>query len=149
MLLVDAYRRLDGVLHEADLVPPHVVLDVDPHEVALDLRQGHVQPHRDSVIWVIVLYVQLGANVGRYEPGELCADHEEDEDYAADGDDGAESGGLCEILGDLSVDVKSLDVQHHFEREGSGSVLLLCCPVMRPFSATATAQVLSRRRALF
>ena len=47
-LLVDADRRLDGVLHEADLVPPHVVLDVDPHELALDLRQGHVQPHRDS-----------------------------------------------------------------------------------------------------
>ena len=109
-LLVDADRRLDGVLHEADLVPPHVVLDVDPHELALDLRQGHVQPHRDPAnhittlnrfrsffdtiqiisshstfstshmyikgghlpfIWVVVLYVQLGANVGIYEPGEL------------------------------------------------------------------------------
>merc|ERR1719507_2856900 len=110
MLLVDAYRRLDGVLHEADLVPPHVVLDVDPHELALDLRQGHVQPHRDSFIWVVVLYVQLGANVGRYEPGELCEDHEDDEDDAAYGDDGAGGGGLREILGDLAVDVQSLDV---------------------------------------
>ena len=47
-LLVDADRRLDGVLHEADLVSPHVVLDVDPDKVTLYLREGHVQPHGDS-----------------------------------------------------------------------------------------------------
>ena len=51
-LLVDADRRLDRVLHEANLVPPHVVLDVDPHELALYLRQRHVQPHRDSVKYI-------------------------------------------------------------------------------------------------
>ena len=46
---------------------------------------------------------------------DLCEDHEDDEDDAAYGDDGAGGGGLREILGDLAVDVQSLDVHHHSE----------------------------------
>ena len=49
---------------------------------------------------------------------DLCEDHEDDEDYAAYGDDGAGGGGLREILGDLAVDVQSLDVHHHSEAGG-------------------------------
>ena len=63
---------------------------------------------------------------------DLREDHEDDEDDAAYGDDGAGGGGLREILGDLAVDVQSLDVHHHSEIWAGGvCFLLLCSRLMR------------------
>ena len=62
-------------------------------------------------------------NLAQFPRTDLSEDHDDDEGDAAYGDDGAGGGGLRQILGDLAVDVQSLDVHHHFERSEGGG----CC----------------------
>lgn len=79
---------LHGVVDMAHLVPTHLILDVQPHQLAVQIGQtdieGDVNLAPAVLVWVID--VQLVDNFSRDEPSEFRQEEEEDEEAAADGD---------------------------------------------------------------
>ena len=84
--------------------------------------QRNVYSNWNSVCRVRVVHQQLWSDVRRNEPEQFGQQHEADEGYAADGDDGTCQGRLCQIFRYLPVDVQPLEVERHRDCRNSTSI---------------------------